>query len=377
MRSPYSKDTRRRDILLRMSTIRKPIEGPFVWNGDSLGASSAWTKTLDASAIAAIDAALSSFEQSGRPWSDASAETFRLDALEPVFEDARTELEDGFGLARLRGLDVERYSLDQLRALFTGIGHHLGIPVSQSIRGERLLGLTDEGQMAADRGAISGDGDGQFLASRARAYSTGELRFHTDRCDVVGLLCVRKARKGGASRIASAAAIHNAMLERRPDLLELLFQDYPRSRFGEEVDDASDHYMLPVFAERERKFATHYSRTYIEASQTNPRVPRLTQAQNEALDLLAELGAELSHEMTLQPGDIQLLNNHVIYHARTPYEDYAEPDRKRLLLRLWLAMPNSRPLPASYGVLFGDTQPGALRGGIWPPGEQPGLTNTL
>ena len=127
--------------------------------------------------------------------------------------------------------------------------------------------------------------------------------------------------------------------------------------------------MLPVFNLLDGKFTTHYSRTYIEASQENADVPRLRDTQNEALDLLAEVANELCFEMTLQPGDIQLLNNHVIYHARDPYVDNAATGNKRLLLRLWLSMPNSRPLPESYEVLFGPTAPGVLRGGIWPPGK--------
>ena len=351
-------------------TTRKRIERRCAWSGTDIGGPEAWTRTLDGDALAAIDHGLSRFERTGAEWTAAGRDTFPLTGLAGLFEDVREELENGLGLIRLKGLPVERYSTDQLKAIWFALGQHIGTPVSQSVTGERLLGLTDEGSKAADRGALDADGGGgQFLASRARAYSTGELRFHTDRADVVGLLCVRQAKQGGVSRLASAVAIHNAMLDRRPDLLEYLFQDYPRSRFGEEVDDASAHYMLPVFTVHEGKFATHYSRTYIEASQTNPAVPRLTEAQMEALDLLAGLGTELSLDMTLEPGDIQLLNNHVIYHARTPYEDHDDPDRKRLLLRLWLAMPNSRALPDSFGVLFGDVAPGTLRGGIWPPGS--------
>ena len=349
---------------------RKRIEGRCAWTGADIGGPEAWTRTLDGDALAALDRGLVRFERTGADWTAADKDTFPLGGLDNLFEDVREELEFGLGLVRLKGLPVERYSHSQLKAIWFALGQHIGTPVSQSVTGDRMLGLTDEGSKAADRGALDADGgDRPFLASRARAYSTGELRFHTDRADVVGLLCVRRAKQGGVSRLASAVAIHNAMLERRPDLLECLFQDYPRSRFGEEVDDASAHYMLPVFTVHEGKFATHYSRTYIEASQTNPVVPRLTEAQLEALDMLADIGTELSLDMTLEPGDIQLLNNHVIYHARTPYEDHEDADRKRLLLRLWLAMPNSRALPESYRVLFGDVAPGALRGGIWPPGR--------
>ncbi|MGI9476148.1 MAG: TauD/TfdA family dioxygenase, partial [Hyphomicrobiaceae bacterium] len=236
--------------------------------------------------------------------------------------------------------------------------------------GQRLMHIEDEGARSKDYGVIDTNDAGEgFRSSRSRALSTGGLRFHTDRCDVVSLICISQAARGGHSKIASIPAIHNALLARRPDLLDELFTPYPRSRFGEEASDASVHYMLPVFAIRNGKFTSHYSRTYIEASQTNPDVPRLRDSQNEALDVLNDIATELCYEMTLQPGDIQLLNNHVIYHARDPFEDDLSTGQKRLLLRLWLAMPNSRALPDDYEVLFGHTAPGALRGGIWPPGK--------
>nr|MCS5605249.1 TauD/TfdA family dioxygenase [Alphaproteobacteria bacterium] len=86
----------------------------------------------------------------------------------------------------------------------------------------------------------------------------------------------------------------------------------------------------------------------------------------QALDLLAELADEFCFEMTMQPGDMQFINNHVIYHARTAYRDHIDAglDRRRLLYRLWLAMPNSRALPVDHAVLWRDVDAGSLRGGI-------------
>jgi hypothetical protein len=93
-------------------------------------------------------------------------------------------------------------------------------------------------------------------------------------------------------------------------------------------------------------------------------VPRLTALQREAIDLLMTLADELAFEMRFEPGDIQLVNNHVIYHARTAFEDDAATGQVRLLYRLWLSMPNSRALPAGHEVLWGSIERGALRGGI-------------
>lgn len=346
------------------------ISEPSAWNGAQIGSNPAWTSELDSVQLRHIAAGIEAFAKTGLPWEAADRSNLPLADLGELFDRIRDELEDGSGLFRLRGVPVEQYSLEELKAFYLSFGDHVGQPVSQSVIGQRLMHIEDEGEKSKDYGVLDTEGSGEgFRSSRSRALSTGGLRFHTDRCDVVSLLCIRQASEGGHSKIASAVAIHNVMLERRPDLLSELFTAYPRSRFGEEVGDVSDYYMLPVFNLRDGKFTTHYSRTYIEASQANEDVPRLRASQDEALDLLAELANELCYEMTLQPGDIQLLNNHVIYHARDPYVDDAATGNTRLLLRLWLAMPNSRPLPESYEVLFGPTEAGVLRGGIWPPGK--------
>ena len=190
------------------------------------------------------------------------------------------------------------------------------------------------------------------------------MRYHTDRTDVVGLLALQQAAHGGISKLASALAVHNEILARRPDLLELLFAPYHRSRLGEEEGGDKVVYALPVMGLCEGKFTSHYSRTYIEAAQLLPDTPKMSDAQWEAIDLLAAVAEDLALEMRLAPGDIQLLNNHVIYHARTPFEDDPASGKVRCLLRVWLAMANSRPLPADHAVLWGEVAAGAVRGGI-------------
>jgi hypothetical protein len=210
---------------------------------------------------------------------------------------------------------------------------------------------------------------GRITSSRARARSTGPLRWHTDRCDVIALLCVRNAKAGGISKLASIVTIYNEILRRRPDLLELLCKDYWRSRPADEDGPGTSRaFALPVFGVQDGKLTCQYSRTYVEQAQEFPEVPRITPAQNEALDLLAVVADEMCLHSPFVPGDIQLLNNHVIFHGRTAYEDASASRQDRLLLRLWLSMPNSRRLPTGFEAFWGDTAPGALRGGVVQPG---------
>ncbi len=348
-----------------MPGMREPLHGPFVWTGEELARSSAWRFALTAAMNVEIDEAFRSFKKRGGDWQTMRREDFPLPATQSLLDEISETLEHGLGLAKLSGLPVAKYSDDDLKIIWYGIGLHLGTPVSQSHAGLRLKMIRDEGASVGEVYGQMQEANGpHFLSAYARAVSNGPLRFHTDRTDVVGLLCIDQAVSGGLSKIASTVAIHNEILRRRPDLLEELFRPYPRSRLGEEKNGGELFYMLPVFGLRDGRFTSHYSRTYIEAAQKLPHVPRLTDRQMEAMDLLAEVAESLCYRMHFQPGDMQFLNNHVIYHARDAFADDVGAGRMRRLLRLWLAMPNSRPLPDDHAVLWGNIAAGAIRGGI-------------
>ncbi|MFQ5784964.1 MAG: TauD/TfdA family dioxygenase [Alphaproteobacteria bacterium] len=347
------------------SPDRRPIEGPCAWRGEDISGPDDWIRPLSSAALDEIDAALRAVQARGLAWRKITRDDFPLPRFAGELRAVADELERGRGFLRLRGLQIARYDEDEIRQIFWGIGTHLGVARPQDASGEIMGEVCDEARaFGAVRETIEPLPDGaRPLTSRARARSNGPLRFHTDRADVIALLCVRRPRAGGLSKIASSVAVHNEILARRPDLLELLYRDYYRSRQGEEAQGASRHYALPVFAVHEGHFTSQYSRTFVEAAQHIPGVPRLTPAQDEALDLLAEVAEELCIAAPFEPGDMQFLNNHVIYHARSAFED-GDDGRNRLLYRLWLSMPDSRPLPPGFEILWGRVEPGALRGGI-------------
>src|SRR5215216_1597356 len=316
-------------------TNRTPLAGPNVWTGAEIKNSKRWIRDMPASAVAELDAALAHVKNKGLDWSQITRADFPIGGLDGMLADIADELENGVGIMKLRGFPVDRYDENDLRKIYFGLGAHLGTPVFQNRSGELMRAIRDEGaHVGRTYGQITMGGETKdqkgttFLSSYARTLTNGGLRFHTDRTDVVGLLCVRQARKGGVSTLASTPAIHNTILAKRPDLLDALFTDYWRSRFGEEgtgKDGSSTSrataYPLPIFGVRDGKFTSHYSLTFIEAA-------------------------------PLEPGDLQLINSHVTYHGRTPFEDDASSGHDRLLLRIWLTMPNNRPLPAGHEVLW-------------------------
>lgn len=328
----------------------KPIVAPFAWKGADLQHRTDWIRPFRPDELKELDAALQAVKRRGLEWVDVAREDFPIPRFARELAAIARELETGRGMILLRGLPLE-YSPDDLRLLYWGIGAHLGTALSQGGRGELLGVVEDEGKAVE-------------LTKRRGSKTSDALAFHADRCDIVGLLCVRKAKSGGLSRIVSAAAIHNEALRRRPDLMDVFYGDWHNSRQGDEQPGESRAYTKPIFGFRDGHFTGLFSAVYIRSAQEFPEVPRLTTAQEEALDLFGELSDALALDMAFEPGDIQLLNNHLIYHARTRYDDYPEPDRKRLLLRLWLAVPGSRPLPRGYELLFGSVEGGAVRGGV-------------
>lgn len=330
-----------------------PIKGPFAWHGSDLERSTDWIETISPEEVAEVEAAMRNVKTRGLELHEVRRADFPLPILSKRLARIAKELESGRGIVLLRGLPVEKFSDPETRFIVWGVGAHLGIPVSQSKNGELLGEVRDLGV--------------KLGTPTSRGYRTKEhLRFHTDLGDLVLLLCVHKAKSGGLSRVVSSAAIHNEILKRRPDLLQLLFENYHHSRQGEEAPGQGPWYAKPVFGLRDGFFTSQYSRSFVESAQRFPDVPRITPEQNEALDLLAQVAEEICLHMEMEPGDIQILNNHVTYHSRTGYEDHEDEAKKRLLFRLWLSTPNNRPLPEVEGVLWGNTAAGEIRGGVPP-----------
>jgi hypothetical protein len=343
-----------------MATDRIPFQTRAAWRGQELTASNAWVRPLGVRELGEIAAAL---EASRRvPLFEIGKHDFPLDATADFLAGVSEELEDGIGMVRISGIDAERYTEDELRRIFWGMCSHLGTAMYQNSRGEIMGEVRDEWR--DPNPSFIDHGQGRVKSSRARSRSTGPLRFHTDRCDVIALLCARNAKTGGVSKLASSVTIFNEILKRRPDLIEVMLRDFWRCRPEDEDGGPGGRiFALPIFGIRDGKLTSQYSRTFVEQAQEFPEVPRLTPAQIEAMDLLAEIAEEVCVHAPFAPGDLQLLNNHVVYHGRTAYEDDAAAAQDRLLFRLWLSMPNSRALPEGFDSFWGNVESGAVRGG--------------
>jgi len=315
-----------------MSIILKtPITGPAAWKGAELAGGTSWLHQLSAQPFAALDAALAQVKARGLTFPNFGMADF------PTGEDwakalasHSDELENGRGFMVLRGLPVERYSEEDIQIIYYGIGLHMGIPVRQNPRGD-LLGL------------VMNVGD--VSQKTTRVYETNlYLPYHSDPSDVVGLLCVRKAKQGGLSSLVSVAAIYNEILRQHPEYLGLYYRCWYFAHLCEPQPSLS-----PIFSWHHGKLSCRYLRQYLELGHELRGYP-LSKVDIEALDIFDEVMHDpgMRVDMMLEPGDLQFANNYAVLHSRNEFVDDDAPARHRKLLRLWLKMPNARVLAPEF-----------------------------
>ncbi len=337
---------------INLAQVPEHIDGPAAWYGPALTGKRDWIETLSPAEIAEVNRATRHLAEGNVDLTAIRAEDFPLPALAPRLHRILDDVLNGRGFALIRGLDIERYDRRSAAIAFLGLGSHFGNARPQNAKGHILGHVMSLGLSSAD--------------PNVRIYQTHERQtYHTDSSDVVALLCLKTAKAGGLSTLVSAVTVYNEMRARRPDLLEMLFEPIETDRRGEIPPGSLPYFRIPVFNWYKGLLSVVYQRQYIESARRFPDVAPLTPRQVEALDLFDELVNDpaLNLHMTLRPGDIQLVHNHTLLHDRTAFEDWPEPERRRHLLRLWLAPLNARALPPVFAERYGTVTPGA-RGGV-------------
>ncbi|HYB41135.1 MAG TPA: TauD/TfdA family dioxygenase [Candidatus Methylomirabilis sp.] len=311
---------------------RRPIDHPAAWKASQFGSPADYTIELTPAQLDDIDGAIRGMRAAGLSLEDVDQSHLALPRLLPVIDEIRRELIEGRGFVVVGRLPVERYSKEELGMAYWSLGSHLGRGLSQSVMGDRLGHVRDVSREDPN----------------ARAYrNRQELSPHTDLSDLVGLLCLRRAKSGGVSRLTSALAVHNAILAERPHYLDRLYRGYVYHRRGEERpgDLPVTPHPVPVFCNVDGAVSVRYVRTYIEAGMAAVGAP-IGDFDREVLQFFEDVSKrpDLMLEFTLDPGQLYLLNNYTVLHARSEFEDHEEDDRRRHLLRLWLEVPGMRPV---------------------------------
>ena len=323
------------------------------WKGSDLAKNpEKWITRFSSMEVSELETAAKHYLTLGKDIGEITQADFSLPTLTKRLATIKNELINGIGFGVLRGLDTNKYSQKESATIFCGIGTHLGNARSQNAAGHILGHVRDIGAKSDD--------------PNARIYQTSERQtFHTDSADVVGLLCLKKAQKGGASLLVSTETIYNEMMQLRPDLAELLFQAISTDRRGEIPEGEKPYFEIPVFNWHQERLTGIYQRQYIDSAQRFTDAIELTDKHIEALNLFDSLANEpnLHISMQLEHGDMQFVHNHSMLHDRTGFLDWPEPENRRHLFRLWLSIEGDRELPESFKQRYGSIKVGD-RGGI-------------
>jgi hypothetical protein len=305
-------------------TVITKVRSTAGWRSDQIADDPGWRLQLSDTHRAEVLAALAAAQIADVQLDNVSREVFPLPTLGPELERLTSDVAHGRGFALVQGVPVDELTEEQCALVALGIVGYVGGIVSQGPGQAPVVHVRDEGADPAQ--------------STTRSYQHSRpLGFHADPTDAVALLCRRPARSGGLSVIVSSVAVHNALVDARPDLARLLYEPW---WFDRRTGDGPDSfYQQPVYSiDADGRLSTRYGPDYMRSAQRGAHVPPLSAAQLEALKTLDQLNHDPRFLLTmdLRPGDLQFLNNHVILHSRTAYEDDPEPERRRHLLRLWL-----------------------------------------
>ncbi len=307
---------------------RERIDHPMAWRGSDIRSKDEISFDLSARHVAALKDVL--HRVNGMALEDIRREHCGHPALDADMARIFDEVQNGRGMMFLRGIPVADHPLPEIEKMYWALDTHLGTALSQNCLGHCITYVQEEllpGGVQATRGH----------------KSRQDLAMHTDNAEIFTLLCVRKAREGGQTQFTSALAVHNDLLANRPEVLPVLYRGFPYHRRGDQPDDHPmvTPYDMPVLSNVDGHISVCLIIGSIMAG-LHERGRSLTDEEQAALDAFHEATMRLQFEQRYEPGEMSVVNNLTIVHSRSEYRDWDEPEKRRLLLRIWLEAARDR-----------------------------------
>ncbi len=337
-----------------MTELAAVLDAPrpaCAWTVADVTRDTGWIHRLDADQAQALIAAVRAARVEGKSLLDYRRADFPFGRALRTLADAFAQVRDGRGMALVKGLPREGVAPHEFELMTWAIGLHFGVARPQDRTSSYINKVQDVG--------------GVYRSPTGRGYSSNaQLDFHVDGADVVLLSCYNQAPVGGMSMCTSSTSAFLAVAEERPELAQALMTPYPFSRNGEQPAGEPGWVSAPLFGIEGGRISGAWNRNRLINAIAIEGVPPLSGLQYEAVGYLDAVvrRPDLMYRMYLEPGDLQLLGNQTMLHSRTTFQDHPEPERKRTLYRLWIATPDSRPLPAGFEWYYGTREPGTVRG---------------
>lgn len=267
-------------------------EAPRAWLANDVRSDSSWQLRLTGDEIEGFRTALSHAKTINKPLLSMVQADYPLPlcsrrALERAIETTQGR----WGMCLVKGFPTDEWSEDDMRIAYWGMSLYMGVGRTQNRASEIINNVRNAG--------------GSYKVPGGRGYNTkAGLDFHQDSADVVALLCRRTAKEGGTSKVMSSIALRDRVADLRPDLLPVLESNtWWHSFQGTQDPSQPDFYRCPIFGQAGRFFCARANRKNTVAAQRDfPNVPRLSDEQEEALDLLDKImpSEEYCYSMELE-----------------------------------------------------------------------------
>ncbi|HZT87734.1 MAG TPA: TauD/TfdA family dioxygenase [Stellaceae bacterium] len=317
------------DVSLLPRMLDRAIAGPSAWRRDHLGDAD-YRVVLSAACLDEIRAAADALARHKLPTIVLDPAEFELTHCRHAMARVRRILASGVRFAVVERLPVEEIGAEAATGVYWLLAGLVARPVAQKLDGTLIYDVLDTGRQALPGSGVRPD------------KTNIEIRFHNDNSyntmppEYVALLCLRTARRGGRSRVASFHGVHNALLANHREHLPRLYRPFWFDRQREHFPDETPIFAAPVFA-LAGELRTRLSAHQIRGGYALRGEPIDNEGAAALETLLALFDDEAaSFEFDLAPGDIEFVDNRAVAHSRTEFEDHPEPERRRHLVRLWL-----------------------------------------
>jgi alpha-ketoglutarate-dependent taurine dioxygenase len=310
--------------------IDHPIAGPSAWHRSGVR-SEDYRVVLSGACLDEIRRVADELRAYPLPILLRSPDEFQWPYCRAAMAEVRRILKHGVRFAVLDRLPLDELSTEETTAIYWLLSSMVARPVAQKLDGTMIYDVHDTGQQALPGSGIRPD------------KTNIEIRFHVDNAyntappEIVGLLCLRTAKRGGVSRVLSFHSVHNELLAHHAEHLPRLYRPFWFDRQREFHPGEPETFSAPVFEDDYGELRGRFSVHQINSGYALKREPvdnAGAAALAATLDTFEQ--PEISIDFEFTPGEIQFVDNRVLGHSRTEFEDFPEPERRRHLVRLWL-----------------------------------------
>ena len=327
--------------------VMEPVTEPSAWSGADLERDRSWEYTLTARQQAEVEAALCQVQERGLQLAEITRDTFPLPGVADTLCAILRQLRAGRGVALLHGIPTAGHHLDTLEKLYWGLNSHIGTGVTQNSEAGLLHYVTD-GRLRPQQGTRG-------------VGNPGKVSLHVDLTDCVGLYCVRQAPDDPYSHAASSMTVYNEILRQHPEWLPRLYEGFVWNRAEEEAPGEApvSDYLVPAFSAAQGRVSCRFNGGWIKRGMERAGIP-FSDEEQAIFDFIQETAAAHCHAFPLHPGDAVWCNNYTVFHGRAAHEPVADEVHKRLLLRIWLDLPEVRPFADEGRIRYGVIRHGRL-----------------